>query len=194
MRPRKVTGAGRIHENPVSLTDASHGKADAGRKLDLFLLRHGEAGTRVPDASKDSERPLTRQGRIEIRRISRSLRNLGLKTDRIYTSPLARARETAETTARVLKIPNVEEWDELKPDGDRKSLYGKLVRTKDASVILVGHEPYLTLIITEMIGIPKARLVLKKGGLAKVCVTSLTPRVQGELRWLLTPKLMTRMS
>ena len=144
---------------------------------------------------KDSERPLTPEGRTEIQEIAKSLKTVGLQTDRIYTSPLRRARETAEIAAKALNIRTLEEWDELKPDGSRAELYRKLARLEQNSrPILVGHEPYLTSMIGEIIGTTGAKIVLKKGGIGKVRITSFTPRVSGELRWLLTPKIITKMA
>ena len=170
-------------------------KTTAPTKIDIFVLRHAEAGNRMTVAEEDSKRPLTPGGRIEMQKIAKSLKTVGLQTDRIYTSPLRRARETAEITARILKIPILEEWDELKPDGSKQALYRKLAGLEqDSRPILVGHEPHLSSVIGEIIGTPDARIVLKKGGLAKVRITSFTPRISGELRWLLTPKITAKMS
>ncbi|TMI09477.1 phosphohistidine phosphatase SixA [Candidatus Bathyarchaeota archaeon] len=164
-------------------------------KIDIFILRHGEAGNRMTVMEKDSERSLTPEGRAEMQKIAQSLKAIGLQTDRIYTSPLRRARETAEIAAKVLKIPTLEEWDELKPDGSKPELYRKLARLEQNSrPILVGHEPYLTSMIGEIIGTTSAKIVLKKGGLGKVRITSFNPRISGELRWLLTPKIIAKMS
>lgn len=164
-------------------------------QLVLLILRHGEAGSRMTDAAKDSNRALTANGRIELQKIGKSLKESGLGAGQIVTSPLRRARETAEIIAQTLKIPLLEEWDDLKPGGNRESIYRKLAKIEtNSSIVLVGHEPYLSSMIGEIIGAPNARIVLKKGGLAKVRVTSFAPRVRGELRWLLTPKLMTGMS
>ena len=163
--------------------------------LTLFILRHGEAGTRMTDTTKDLDRALTANGKAEVREIGKTLKESGLRARQIVTSPLRRARETAEIISRTLKIPVLEEWDDLKPDGDRESLYQKLARIEtSSSVVIVGHEPYLTSMIGELIGAPEARIALKKGGLAKVRVTSRAPTLRGELRWLITPKLMTGMS
>jgi len=163
--------------------------------IDIFILRHGEAGNRMAAVEKDSERPLTPEGRAEMQKIAKSLKAVGLETDRIYTSPLRRARETGEIVANVLKIPTLEEWNELKPDGSRAELYRKLARLEQSSrPILVGHEPYLTSMIGEIIGTTSAKIVLKKGGVGKVRITSFTPRISGELRWLLTPRIITKMS
>jgi phosphohistidine phosphatase len=144
---------------------------------------------------EDSERPLTPEGRAEMQNIAKSLKTIGLQINRIYTSPLRRARETAEIAAEILKIPTLEEWDELKPDGSKAALYRKLARLEQNSrLILVGHEPYLTSMIGEIIGSTSAKIVLKKGGIGKVRITSFTPRISGELRWLLAPKILTKMS
>jgi phosphohistidine phosphatase len=170
-------------------------KTAGSREIDLFILRHGEAGNRMTVVEKDFERPLTPEGRAEMQKIARSLKAIGLQTDRIYTSPLRRARETAEIAAKILEIPTLEEWDELKPDGSKTGLYRKLARLEqNPRPILVGHEPYLTSMIGEIIGTTSAKIVLKKGGVAKVRITSFTPRISGELRWLLTPKIIAKMS
>lgn len=178
---------GKEERNPLT-------NAEEGQRV-LFILRHGEAGVRMIDAAKDDGRALTANGRAEIREIGKSLKKSGIAASQIVTSPLRRARETAEIVAHALKIPLLEEWDELKPDGDRESLYRKLARIeKSSTLVVVGHEPYLTSMIGEIIGAPNARLSLKKGGLAKLRITSSAPHVSGELRWLLTPKLMAGMS
>ena len=128
-------------------------------------------------------------------KIAKSLKAIGLQTDRIYTSPLRRARETAEIAAKILEIPTLEEWDELKPDGSKTGLYRKLSRLgQNSRPILVGHEPYLSSMIGEIMGTTSAKIVLKKGGVAKVRITSFSPRISGELRWLLTPKIIAKMS
>ena len=170
-------------------------KTAGSREIDLFILRHGEAGNRMTVVEKDSERPLTPEGRTEMQKIAKSLKAIGLQIDRIYTSPLRRARETAEIAAKILEILTLEEWDELKPDGSKTGLYRKLARLEqNPRPILVGHEPYLTSVIGEIIGTTSAKIVLKKGGVAKVRITSFTPRISGELRWLLTPKIIAKMS
>lgn len=193
---RIATEDGRPHENILPRRGERRFLTNAeSERLALFILRHGEAGARMTDAAMDSDRALTANGRTEIQKVGRSLKESGLKPRQVITSPLRRARETAEIIAHTLKIPVLEEWDDLKPNGNRESVYKKLAKIEEGtSVVLVGHEPYLTSMIGEIIGAPDAQLVLKKGGLAKVRVSSFAPRVCGELRWLLTPKLMARMS
>lgn len=166
--------------------------------MELYILRHGEAGKRLAAGGTDSERALTITGEKEVREIANALFDLGIKLDFIATSPLARARQTAEIVVKKLKVKRgkFELWDELKPEGSRLALYSKLALFKPGdSVMVVGHEPYLSSLVSDLVfdGQGGGRVVLKKAGLAKVSVTSLRPRAKGELRWLLTPRHMKRM-
>src|SRR5271155_4925524 len=165
--------------------------------MDLIILRHGEAGKSVMLTDKDAERALTVSGREEVKEVAECMRNLGLKFDAILTSPLKRARETAEIVAKTLRQAKaVELCDELKPEGDSSALYRRLSKLKpDSSVLVVGHEPYLSSMIGELIGgRTQVRIVLKKAGLAKVELTSTLPAPSGNLRWLLTPRLVKKVA
>lgn len=161
--------------------------------MDLFILRHGEAGKRLPAGSKDADRPLTVTGQKEITDISKSIKDLGIEFDFIVTSPLKRSHQTAAIVARALKIEKkIEDWNELRPEGNRLDLYRKLSQFKQESyVLVVGHEPYLSNIISEIISDGRnVRIDLKKAGLARIRMISSRPKLRGELRWLLTPKQM----
>lgn len=172
--------------------------------VQLYILRHGEAGKRMAAgggataAARDSERALTVAGRKEVEEIAGALSKLGIEPDLVATSPLKRARQTADIAAKRLKVKKggLAEWDELKPEGKRADLYKKLAQFKpDSAVMIVGHEPQLSAVIAEVVfGTPApGKIVLKKAGLAKVTVTSFQPSLKGELRWLLAPKHMKRM-
>jgi phosphohistidine phosphatase len=147
--------------------------------------------------SKDFGRGLTASGRKEMEDVASSINGMKLGIDRIATSPLSRARESAEIVAKELKKQkDFEVWDELKPEAATADLYHRLSKLKeDSSILLVGHEPYLSGMIGELIsGGKENRILLKKGGMAKVVVNSFGPRPSGELRWLLTPRQIKRMS
>jgi phosphohistidine phosphatase len=163
--------------------------------VDLYVLRHGEAGKSVPLSSKDFERKLTEAGSKRIESIGESLKEWKIVFDQVLTSPLPRAHETASIVAKVLGIEErLEKCDELKPEGNRLDLYKKLAKMKrQSSVMIVGHEPYLTMLIGEIIsGNPDSNISLKKGGLAKIEIEVFLPRISGELRWLLTPRQITK--
>lgn len=165
--------------------------------MDLFILRHGEAGQRVSTGRGDFQRSLTTAGQKEVSDIAKSLKELGTKFDVVITSPLKRAHQTAAIVAKTLKIEKkMQDWDELSPEGNRIDLYNKLSHLKQQSLVLVvGHEPYLSKMVSEIIfdGNDGGRIALKKSGLARIRIISSTPKFQGELRWLLTPKLLSDM-
>ena len=167
--------------------------------LDLYLLRHGDSGKRMAVAAgvNTGDAPLTIVGREEIAIIARSVKALNLRISAIVTSPLKRAVQTAKIIAKVLAIENrISVWNELVPEGNRSKLYNKLNQyTRDSSVLMIGHEPYLSNMMYDMIFQKNrvnqlGRISLKKAGLAKIRVISLTPNISGELRWLLTPRIL----
>lgn len=163
--------------------------------LDLFVLRHGEAGAKIDDQEKDDARPLTREGRQEMEIIAKSLTGLGLEIDLVASSPLPRALQTAEIVSRRFKKLNtLEQWEELKPQPETDPLYRRLSRQKKpGELLIVGHEPMLSTVIGEIIsGNPHVNIVLKKAGLAKVEILGFRPKITGELRWLLTPRLLKK--
>src|SRR5271169_5063441 len=121
--------------------------------------------------SKDIERPLTQSGREDIESVATSLHKLHVGFDRIATSPLKRAKETAEILAKVYEndTPKLEIWEELRPEGSKQETLQKLSRLRqDSDVLLVGHEPYLSSLVGDIISGTSSRILLKKGGIAKV--------------------------
>ena len=71
--------------------------------MKLYFLRHGEAGDPAQWEGNDAERPLTDDGRRRMALEARTMRRLELGVDRVITSPLLRARQTAEIVAVELK-------------------------------------------------------------------------------------------
>lgn len=166
--------------------------------MELYIFRHGEAGKRLPAGMKDSERGLTVAGADEVKQVAEGLASLEPEFDVIATSPLKRSVQTLDIIAKTLKNKKgrVERWDELKPEGSRLDLYKKLGGFKqESSILIVGHEPYLSAMISEIIfGNAAGGIVLKKSGAARIDVSSMHPKPKGQLRWLLTPKLLRRMA
>ncbi|MGC2669758.1 MAG: histidine phosphatase family protein [Candidatus Nitrosopolaris sp.] len=167
--------------------------------MDLYLLRHGDAGKGMAVAAgrNSGDVPLTIVGREEIAIIARSVKDLNLKFTAIITSPLKRAVQTAKIIAKVLAMEKrISIWNELVPEGNRSKLYNILNQyTRESSVLMIGHEPYLSNIMYDMIFQKnrvnqRGRINLKKAGLAKIRIISLTPNISGELRWLLTPRII----
>ena len=165
--------------------------------MDIFILRHGEAGKRTASGGNDSKRSLTAAGIQEITEIAESLEKIGAKFDVILTSPLKRAQQTADLVARQFKVQRrLRQVQELSPEGSKSNLYRMLSSFKEGtSILLVGHNPYLSEMISEVVTDGKyGRINIKKGGVARIRVTNLTPKLKGELRWLITPRLFKLIS
>lgn len=153
-----------------------------------YFLRHGPAGDSEDWHGDDFERPLTDEGVERMQREASSIAELGLDPDVIVTSPLIRARQTAEIVAEELEMRDrLVEDAHLGLDFDLKRLTRILEKHAGAhAVMLVGHDPSMSRTIGQLIG--GARVELKKGSLA--CVRVEASSVKGELVFLLPPKVL----
>jgi phosphohistidine phosphatase len=156
--------------------------------MKLYFLRHGKADRSQWDGD-DDDRPLTAEGEEAMRREAKTLRALGIAPGVIVTSPLARARRTAELAADGLGMSGrVVVDDRLAPGFDVRRLEQVLAAHGPADeVMVVGHEPDFSETVAELIG--GGDIAMKKGGLARVDVTAPVAG-GGELVWLLTPPLL----
>jgi phosphohistidine phosphatase len=163
--------------------------------MDLFILRHGRAG-RATGGPDDAERALTRDGKDGINLVAEWMKRKKFRFDIIATSPLKRARQTASIVASVLgQEDRLAVWDELAPGGDPDTVcYNASQQGNDAAILIVGHEPALSMLISTIIsGEGNGSIVLAKGGLAKIGNYSFKTRPSGDLQWLVTPKLIQKM-
>lgn len=161
--------------------------------MELFILRHGEAGQRSP--SSDKIRPLTSAGKAEIFEIAKALKTIGLKFDLVVTSPLKRAYDTAMIVSDVFNIGSkVQVWNELAPEGKRSEVYRKISTIREEySVLIVGHQPLLGEMVNEIIHKSKSspcNFLLKKGGVVRIRLLRKSNIPKGELKWLLSPRIL----
>ena len=149
--------------------------------MQLYFLRHGEADWRSWKKS-DDERPLTDFGKKEMRDVAKFLARLKVRPDLIVTSPLPRASQTAKIAAEHLKA-KLREDELLAPGFGVSELRTVLKRHHSKVLILVGHEPDFTNIISGLTG---ASLKLSKAGVA---LLDIDPEAEeGKLLWLFPPK------
>jgi phosphohistidine phosphatase len=150
--------------------------------MQLCFLRHGEADW--PDWTKsDDERPLTDFGKKEVRQVAKFLDRLKVKPDLVVTSPLPRALQTAEIAAEQLKT-KVRQDEALEPGFGISELRTVLKRHRSKVLVLVGHEPDFTTVISTLTG---ASLKLSKAGVALVDIDPESEK--GKLLWLFPPKI-----
>ena len=155
----------------------------------LYFLRHGQAEDRLVWSGDDGLRPLTQPGMKLMEREADILMPLLGDLRLILTSPLTRAFQTGEIVAQKYKITKGFKIDpRLSPGFDQAQLEAILSDYPDEDpIMLVGHEPDFSLTISSIIG--GGNLVCKKGGLARVDISSLSP-LTGELVWLIAPKVL----
>jgi phosphohistidine phosphatase len=156
----------------------------------LYLVRHGIAVPRgSADVPNDAARPLTENGVERFRRCVRGLKRLKIEADEVWSSPLVRARQTAEIVSEGFPKAAVRVEQILGRQGDFEQLIKRLRAHRTRSgIVLVGHEPQLGEFCTYLIGGRRGSGVrLKKGGVACLEVDDLNSPVRGELCWLLTP-------
>ena len=154
----------------------------------LYFLRHGVSED-LSASGSDSDRRLTREGIDAMERIARALKRMDIKVDAILTSPLARAKETAEIVALELGHEGRVDIEERLSPGfglrDLREIVGG--RHAYERVMLVGHNFDFPSVAGQLAG--GAAIDLKKGGLIRIEVDRIEPG-GGVLEWLLTPKLI----
>ena len=162
--------------------------------MKLYILRHGDAVEHGDPRHKENERPLTPKGIQRIKNLAHALRQMEVLIDAVLSSPLARARETAEIVARGLQLENNPEWtDALLPSGGMDALVGQINAKHPVpqSVLLVGHEPYLSGFVSLLCaGGPGLPIEFKKGALCRLEVDALSCAKCAVLEWLLPPRLL----
>src|SRR5204862_3855494 len=153
--------------------------------MKLYILRHGDAVEHGDSRFKESERPLTPKGIQRTKQLAHLLRQMEISFDVVLSSPLTRARQTAEIIARGLQLSDkVELTDHLGPAGSMEKLVERIHVLRSDSVLLAGHEPYLSGFISLLcIGAPNLPLKMKKGALCRLEVDSISCGKCATLEW-----------
>jgi len=164
---------------------ASAHSVESPEPLQLYLLRHADAGDPMAWPGDDADRPLSAKGKRQARRLGSMLAGIGWRPDIILTSPKLRASQTAGIVGEAVDV---------KPDDESRlvaalevgDLEGILAAHPDARrVLLVGHDPDFSAIASTLTG---AAIELRKGAIARIDLpdAGATPG-EGALRWLIPP-------
>jgi phosphohistidine phosphatase len=150
--------------------------------MELYFLRHASPSD---SAASDAARELTNEGREEALVAGKALARMGVKPVRIFSSPLVRARQTAQIVANELKV-EAEAIDELLNENSTFQLLKFLKTTGDAAeILLVGHMPSLAGHISHLIGARTGEgLAFGNGSVALVEIDELSLGC-GRLRFIL---------
>ena len=163
--------------------------------MNIYILRHGIAADRSSEYSDDNLRPLTRKGIDRMRREVAGMGAIGIAPDVIISSPLVRAVQTAEIVQQGLSAPSRMATSEaLVPWAHPSQILRELAAShaSTSSVMVVGHEPHLSSLVSYILTGEVSWLIsLKKGAL---CNIDLSSSDRGQLLWALTPKQLRAMS
>ncbi len=159
---------------------------------ELYIVRHGIAVEPGMPGMTDDERPLTPKGEKRMRQIARGLRLLDLKLDKIITSPLPRARSTAEIIADALDAREIVETSNVLQTGSSAATVQRFLRERtEDRLMIVGHNPTLSDLVSLLVlGSTQPRICdLKKGAIAALTHTVATKDLY-DVMWLATPRLL----
>jgi phosphohistidine phosphatase len=162
--------------------------------LDLYLIRHGLAG-QFGDYTDDQERPLTAEGQRKTHQVAQRLVALEIRVDLILTSPLMRARQTAEILQAAGLSQQLEVSEELAPGGEIQAWLTWVDCWRSAghtSLAIVGHEPNLSQWAELLVeGTARGNWILKKAGVIGVKLPTTGEAIgNSELFWLTPPRLL----
>jgi phosphohistidine phosphatase len=165
--------------------------------MDLFFLRHGKAFDRSPKFRPDSIRPLMPEGEDEMEEVARGIKRLKLDFDLVLTSPYVRASKTAEIFHDVVECGKLKVSESLISEADPAAIIDEISKeySKFESIVLVGHEPHMSHLMSFLLsGTTELHIDLKKAGFAKLCIDKLTAGQCACLKWMMTPKQLTKVS
>ena len=161
--------------------------------MKLYIVRHGIALPHGSPGVAEDERPLTKEGIKKMQQAAEGLRAIDCVPEAILSSPLPRARQTAEIVLAALgkQVPLIE-IDALAPTGNRQDVYREIRKRQNSqSLMLVGHQPSLGEIAGEIAwGSAERYVELKKGGVCALEIDAATLSPRGTMLWLLTPSIL----
>ncbi len=159
--------------------------------MQLVLLRHGIAEMAEP-GQDDADRALTARGRRRTRQAVAGLVRWLDPASVIYASPKVRAWQTAQMLAALLEVQS--QTLEVLADANPRPLARWIRRMDETSVVLVGHEPQLSQLVSLLCAGSPGRmgLALKKAGVAMLRREATGPRQTWTLEALLPPRLLRR--
>jgi phosphohistidine phosphatase len=161
--------------------------------MELLIIRHAIAFARDRRRwSDDAARPLSPLGIRRLRKAVSGLKELCKAPDRLLTSPLVRAKQTAKILTEVAGWPRAEVVPELKPGETAAAVLALLGGDRSKRVAVVGHEPDLSALLTACILRNHSALPIemKKGAVACLSFPGKARAGSAVLKWLATPRML----
>jgi len=164
--------------------------------MDLYLLRHAIAVQRGLTHYPNDDRPLTEEGIRKMKKGAQGIAKLAGSFDIILSSPLVRAYETARITAEAVKHgKKIVRCKQLLPEASLSDFMSLLQEYREhKSVLVVGHEPNMSQIVSALLGSPHSVVEFKKGALCKIKISGVSSVKYGTLIYHVTPKQLRAMA
>jgi phosphohistidine phosphatase len=161
--------------------------------MDLLIIRHAIAFERDRHRwREDAARPLSPDGIRRARKAAAGLKKLVPRPQRLWTSPLVRARQTAQILTDVAGWPAAEEAVELSPGEVAGAVLALLAKHRNRLTAVVGHQPGVGQLLAACLlrGGGSLPIVMKKNAVACLSFDG-TPRMgHAALEWLATPRML----
>jgi phosphohistidine phosphatase len=156
----------------------------------LLIVRHAIAVPHGTPEVPEEERPLTPRGTRRFRAAARGLARVCDRPDVLLTSPLVRARQTADIAAEAWGKVKVKEESALAGGSFEKIASVLDPHAAKKLVAIFGHEPDVSSIVARLLGTSASeRLTFKKGAAALVDVPGRMAD-GGALIWYLPPRVL----
>ena len=166
--------------------------------MDIILIRHAKAADRDPNSwPDDDKRPLTEEGMAEQRAVARVMRRMGVKFDFLVTSPLLRARQTADIVADVYKWKEPPQESDALGNGFSVAAVMKLLAKfpPDSRVALVGHDPHFPTLASALVTkSADLRIEVKKSGAIGIWFDGAAQAGAGVLSYHLKPGQLRKLA
>ena len=156
--------------------------------MNLYLMRHANAGVFRENPALDAKRALVKDGKEQCMVMARMLSALKVQVDVVVSSPLKRALQTAQLVATELGYEaKVEISPALKPGADFAAFQLLMEKYADhEGVLAVGHNPELFQFLGRLVtGNGGAAVRMRKGSIARIDVD----RHPALLQWLIDPRM-----
>ena len=162
---------------------------------ELYLVRHAIAAERGDEWPDDDKRPLTERGIARFRECIAGLEAFDTTIDEIFTSPLVRAKQTADLLAAALiATPTVTLLEGLAPGHGPAAVMTQLAKAaRRRRIALVGHEPDLGELAAHLLAAGRP-LPFKKGAVCRIDVEGLASKRPGSLIWFAPPKVLRKLA
>ena len=161
--------------------------------MELLVVRHAIAferdAQRWPD---DGERPLSPKGIARARKAAAGLKRITEPPTRVLTSPLVRTRQTAEILSRFAGWPKAAPCVQLRPGTAPERLFAFLAGAEEPRIGIVGHQPDLSRLVAACLpgGAGSTAVEFRKMSVALLAFPGAACAAQGELLWLLPPRIL----